>query len=218
MEILDLSEIHRHIANNEEAIKRLSEIGREQYYIDDFLRDFKLERKLQNTRYYPFTVYSKEILEFQRNGLGIPQIPGSSIKGSIRSAYAYSLFSGLDQGEQRRLLEGINSKGRDKLANQGIERKLFGKDSMLDLFKALTITDASCQEDDLNVGITKILSLSQYGGWHWKRRNRENDMEIPVEFLRPGTRCETTIRFNNFFISDPNAKKILHLDRKLYPN
>lgn len=217
--VFDLDEICELLSDNRQAIDELSNLtGGRDSSILNLVRKYHLESRLQKSRRYSLQSFSRELLEYIRDGFGNPLIPGSSIKGSIRSAFAYHLFNGLDDGTKRYLLEGVRRERRDKFAASKIEERLFGKDPMFDLFKAMTITDAACAPADLNLGNTKVLSLSQYGGWHWKKGYKENDMEIPVEFLRPDTRCETTVRFDDFFISDPNAREVLQFDRKLYPD
>ncbi len=209
-------EIHNLIANDKQAINRLSEIDGRDYKIDDFLREFRIESRLKSIRYYPFTVYSREILEIQRNGLGVPQIPGSSIKGSIRSALFHTLFLSLEKQEQKRLLETIHQRTRDKFAASDIEKEIFGKEPNTDFLKAVIVTDADFNSGDIDLGIAQVLSATRDSGWRWKP-NKFNDfpMSLSFEYLKGNSSSETTIRLNQYFINDTIARDYLKFNQKL---
>ncbi|MDO9547909.1 MAG: type III-A CRISPR-associated RAMP protein Csm5, partial [Candidatus Marinimicrobia bacterium] len=167
--LYDLDEICRLVSDNRKAIDELSTItGKTGESIHDFVRKYQIASNLKKTRSFSLQTYSKDLLEYIRDGLGNPLIPGSSIKGSLRSAYTYTLFNGLDKSKQQRLLEGVKGERRDKFAAQKIEKELFGEEPNTDIFKAITVTDVGCSGSDIQLGNTKVLSLSQYGGWHWK--------------------------------------------------
>jgi len=71
------------------------------------------------------------------NGQGLPYMPGSSIKGAIRSAIYNS--------EIRKSDKIINSNDlyeRDRLRGSVLEKKLFGRDPNHDVFRFLQIGDA----------------------------------------------------------------------------
>lgn len=72
------------------------------------------------------------------NGMGLPYIPGSSIKGAIRSAIYNQLLrkkgAPIDSNDLK------DFKG--KLSAAGLEKKLFGRDPNHDVFRFLQIGDA----------------------------------------------------------------------------
>lgn len=213
--IVDLNEISSLISNNRKAINSLSEIGGRDYKIDDFIREYRLEPKLHNIRYFPFTCYTRDILEFQRNGMGVPQIPGSSIKGSIRSAILHHLFTGLDKMQQERLLRNINPRTRDKFAGQEIEKVIFGREPNTDFMKAVIITDADFITSDIELSVCQVLLATRDSNWDWKK-NRYNDfpMASVLENLKTGSESDSKIRFNDFFINDPKVKDVLRFGEK----
>ena len=81
-------------------------------------------------------INSNETLKEQlHNGMGIPYIPGSSIKGAIRTALLASFVSGVNNKESK-----IENRGR--VSAKAIESELFGKDPYNDLFRFLQVGDA----------------------------------------------------------------------------
>lgn len=74
--------------------------------------------------------------ETLHDGMGRPYIPGSSIKGAIRTA----ILSELAREEKELERQSVNRKGRPDAA--AIEKKLFGADAKSDIFRFLQIGDA----------------------------------------------------------------------------
>ena len=70
------------------------------------------------------------------NGKGLPYIPGSSIKGAIRSA----LFS-TEVREAGKVVNNNDLYDRDKIKGNVLEKKLFGFDPNHDVFRFLQIGD-----------------------------------------------------------------------------
>jgi len=141
--------------------------------IDDFFL------YLKNTRKLPFNDFSKEyfmpfrpeneIKTMIRTGLGVPYIPGSSIKGSIRSAlfgWAYNSNQDLRdeiENSRREYIRNVN-----KLGNK-IDECLFGGINN-NLMRLLQVTDVIFKDTMLHN--SKIFNLQGqphgdewYGGW-----------------------------------------------------
>lgn len=74
------------------------------------------------------------------NGLGISYIPGSSIKGAIRTAITASLAGSIND------LEG-KIRANNKLSANKVEQALFGVNVNEDLFRFLQVGDAYFEED-----------------------------------------------------------------------
>lgn len=75
--------------------------------------------------------------ETMRNGANNPYIPGSSIKGAIRTAVLASLADGLE-------IDKLKSKvfGGGWLSAESIEKYFFGRDPYTDIFRFLRVGDA----------------------------------------------------------------------------
>ena len=80
--------------------------------------------------------------ETMRNGAGKPYIPGSSIKGAIRTAVLTSLADRMEMDTlESEVFRGYN------LSAKPIESFLFGNDPNSDIFRFLRIGDAHFHED-----------------------------------------------------------------------
>jgi CRISPR-associated protein Csm5 len=79
------------IVNQEEILPKLSEKQLNEFNNDNRRRD--ILAKAESRRTYTLNYKRGEVLEFERNGNGIPYIPGSSFKGSIRTALFVEEYS-----------------------------------------------------------------------------------------------------------------------------
>lgn len=77
--------------------------------------------------------------EHIHNGQGKPYIPGSSIKGAIRTAMLASLAENVN-GAERKIDASAN--GRKKANANKVEKELFGSDPNNDVFRFLQVGDA----------------------------------------------------------------------------
>lgn len=77
--------------------------------------------------------------EHIHNGQGKPYIPGSSIKGAIRTAMLASLAENVN-GAERKIDASAN--GKKKANANKIEKELFGSDPNNDVFRFLQVGDA----------------------------------------------------------------------------
>ncbi len=86
--------------------------------------------------------------EHIHDGMGFPYIPGSSIKGAIRTAVLSQLASKVNNANEKIIVTNRDgSKQRDrngnfKLSANAIECELFGKDPNSDVFRFLQVGDA----------------------------------------------------------------------------
>lgn len=92
----------------------------------------------------------KEVIH---NGLGLPYIPGSSLKGSIRTSILASLVGNVTQKENKI----FKRNGRDLSADR-IEKELFGSDPNSDIFRFIRVGDAYFENDCLIA--TKMINLN----------------------------------------------------------
>lgn len=72
----------------------------------------------------------------------VPYIPGSSIKGAMRTAFGAALLAG-----SRLSNDMIDLRGNPKRADDRLEKELFGADPQNDLFRALQISDAQLPKE-----------------------------------------------------------------------
>lgn len=81
------------------------------------------------------------------NGLGFPYIPGSSIKGAIRTAILTSLVTKIENKESKIKSGKIDRNGQSLLNATKIEQELFGKDPNSDIFRFIHVGDSYFEKD-----------------------------------------------------------------------
>ncbi len=99
--------------------------------------------------------------EHIHNGLGLPYIPGSSIKGSIRTAILASLADNIKNKEEKIKTNRTDRNGNPLLSASKIEQELFGNDPNSDIFRFIHVGDAYFEKDSeialrvVNINIRK---------------------------------------------------------------
>lgn len=123
---------------------------------------------------------------------GYPYIPGSSLKGAIRTALADYIL-GSDQAIQFLVKKKFyNLGGNRKYADKDIMKILFGEDPNHDLLRGLQVSDTYKVEDNaLGVYIVNVLSTTSpyHHGWkQFPKRNVSIDRasDLFTECLKPG--------------------------------
>lgn len=149
-------------------------------YRDYFLSNILSPEQIENEDYYFYTLSISERVKselrrlgerqnkanincFIRSGNGLPYIPGSSIKGAIRTAYAYCLFK-KEKGLRESLLKRLWRESKDI-----VDKLLFQQDSNLqakgDVFRTLHIADTNGMPQNTSVEVSKTLSSRKLLGY-----------------------------------------------------
>jgi len=137
----------------------------------DFLSEFFSRNKPSDFSDFVFhsDLYPQDdIRSFIRNGTGQPYIPGSSLKGAIRSA----IFSHIYRNESKR-------------TNIYNERDVFG-DITNNLMHFIQVSDSLVNQKDLNIFHTKTFNLQNNAGdWKagWKHKNGTTPFFSSNEFV-----------------------------------
>ncbi len=211
--IYDMDEIFDQISNNRRAIDELSELDGRNNDIHNFVRKYNLS--LNHSRSFPVECHSREILEFIRDGLGKPMIPGSSLKGSIRTVVFNFLFSQMSDDEQRRAVETGQNERRDMFAGRKLDSRVFGSDPTSDIMKAFAVGDSFYNKVDVKLGICQVMSLTRDHSWYWKKGYKHFPMSMVFEYLKEDVSGNTVLNFSDFFISDHKAIRTLHFNDKI---
>ncbi|MGQ9847990.1 MAG: RAMP superfamily CRISPR-associated protein, partial [Bacteroidales bacterium] len=156
------------------------------------------------------------IAEFERNGFGKPYIPGSSIKGAIRTILLRKRFNELSPNEQTNLLRQVNSTKKE-WASEPIVKKLLGGSSNENLMRVLEIFDAEFNEVSLEKVLILSLSNEEATAYKWKKMGRDAVNQddpfqasyIFVEALPIGAKGYSSISLSNFLFNNPEAKQQL---------
>lgn len=144
---------------------------------EDDIRSFIRRNSIDKT-VMPRTYSRRVIMNFTENirdadtlkecihdGRGLPYIPGSSIKGAIRTAIVSSLAKGKDSADlERRIKRGKNGQIDKRFAAQQIENDFFGNqqiekdDPKKDIFRFLQMGDAYFEKETEIV--TRMVNLN----------------------------------------------------------
>lgn len=119
----------------------------------DLVKRFAPESKVADYSKRRINNYADEIKstdtlkECIHNGLGYAYIPGSSIKGAIRTAILSVLYNKVENAEQKIRTGKLNRNNNPFLKADKIEKELFGENVNEDLFRFLIVGDATFCED-----------------------------------------------------------------------
>lgn len=166
-----------------------------------------------------------DISEFERNGFGRPYIPGSSIKGSLRTIILKKNFDDLDENEKQNLLGLVNNTNKE-WASEPIVKKIFGDDSNHNLMRAIEIFDAEFEEITLEKVLILSLSNNEATSYKWKKMGRDaSNQDIPkyatpifVEALPIGSKGYSSISLSNFLFNNPTAQSELKFSESSLSN
>ncbi len=122
-------------------------------------------------------LYQKEIKSNIRNGMGKPYIPGSSLKGALRTLIVRKSIAGKDTHVLKKLDECFES---DKPKDAPLLDYLFNK-TQNNLMKFLRIYDAHFE----NTQIYSVQIANKHGSeWKYQIKGRPNVMQ-PIECISP---------------------------------
>ena len=116
-----------------------------------------------------------EIREAIKDVFDRPMIPGSSIKGAIRTALLWDLISDDNKEAQNDLKEQLQRRSNQNWVGQPIERRVLGKDPNHDLMRVVQVSDtAPIPIEALEMGVAWTVTLNRDGELVQKREgNRE---------------------------------------------
>ena len=129
-----------------------------------------------------------------------PYIPGTSLKGALRTGLAWSAWKEINPPLNR------NAIGRSRSwAGQKLEKKIFGKNPNQDLLRALQVSDLAGLEkpgEGLLIVNAQVITKSDAGS------------PIELEALKAGVVMRGTIKIEDELFGDWTGKKLDFKDRK----
>ncbi len=153
---------------------------------------------------YGSNIQNNKSLKLQMlNGTGLPTIPGSSIKGAIRTAVLSNIILNkkfLSYNIQTSDIKHINKYGKTKWTAKYIENKIFGKDAKNDVFRFLNIGDAYFNYETIATNM-QVLNFTQ-NNWNFKRGSNQL-----VEVIGLDAEAELNININKNIYNTDFLKK-----------
>lgn len=166
---------------------------------------------------------AQDMFEFVRTGTGIPFIPGSSLKGALRTALLWELAQDSSWQEQHdQLLKNVLSAHDARFAGQPFTRKAFylglgeqrSREPNYDLMRVFHLGDAHFSPEDLELADTRIFNLANEhsGGWKDLARHRNLDKpaeatQLAAEALRVGAAARVEMQVDEFLLQSPAAAR-----------
>jgi CRISPR type III-A-associated RAMP protein Csm5 len=164
------------------------------------LSDIEYRNKIGiNCREENFNKIIEQIKDVNNN----PYIPGSSIKGSIRTAFLYYFLEN-DNNLLKQLSSSIeksldNARGKKDIFKNA-EKTLFGGDPTTDIFKCISISDSSpMKSDHLKVEEIKTVSIDNNQKYKWKvfgKNPNTSDIDIGTSIYIEAIQEETNFKFD----------------------
>jgi len=210
--VIDIESLLEKIGDNRDA---LNEFAGEGFNMHAFLRKYRIS-PFQVEKY---TLRNPDglkggignIREIIKTGMGNPFIPGSSIKGSIRTVFFHYLLNSADKKVVSRLLNRIIKSDISKEQADGeIDHDVFGKDPSHDLLRAIQVGDVEFGISDLCLKEVRVLNLTGKGGYGWKKMGK-NGFTTPdqkkatpifLETLGEGRKSTGRIRIDGFLLEN----------------
>lgn len=175
------------------------------------------------TPYGGGTGVPEQVREGLKNAFFQPYLPGSSLKGAIRTAiFSQSIMNGVDASVWKKTMPAWvdqsrrkKSEGRAGFASNKLGKAFFGASPNQDVMRALHVGEAIFSFNSLKMFDIRWLNIVKRGNLEepqWRdissRRNspRPNDiLGIFVEALEPGTLGSLNMQWDHFLLSDPAA-------------
>lgn len=120
-----------------------------------------------------------------RTGFGHPYIPGSSLKGALRTAIFATTLEQRNESIGERLLKNKH----DKFKDQTLQQEVFGKDPNHDWLRLLQVGDFNFT--DVNTHAAFCESLNYYGRDEYRMKDL---IRVLIEYIPAGAEAKGDIR------------------------
>lgn len=225
--IINIEEVLDKLKDNPKA---LDEFGGRNFNIGDFLRDYGINP--DNVKKYmlgnPQRLLAWNINEMVKTGFDKPLIPGTSLKGALRTVIFWHLLKDSPPKEVENILDNILSNANPNKpgeADNELGRYLFGKNPNYDFFRSLQAGDVEFEISDIELMDTKVLSVDDRGGFGWKKMGRggfnssdpSQATSIYCEAISVDATAIGKIKIDKYLLENSTADKELSFsDRKVH--
>jgi len=202
------------------------------FYLGNFDRNNALKHSLYKINIHPSTAKElKEniktrnsfILDFIKEGKNF-YIPGSSVKGAIRTTLLWNLLKESEKKElyKKLLMKQLRKNKKPKDFSINAEESILGKPHN-SLLKAIHIGDSAFIPSSLiNISVSRVITKTN-NGFKWKKFGRdrgntdnpENATPIFFEAIKPGTRIKGSFKINEFLLHPEIAKSLNYKNTEL---
>ncbi len=147
--------------------------------------------------------------EHVKDALNRPYIPGTAIKGAIRTACVSEILRALPNESYERFLPYWDTRHKRPSAKRGnadskLISELVGKDAKQDLFRAFKVKDALFENDDLRLSDIRWLNENRWRSM--SKRRSFNDWQqadgMYAEVLQTNALAVFSMQWDGFLLSD----------------
>ena len=178
-------------------------------------RDFQWRRYLptnqSSARYTlpcPEDPRETEIREAMKTPSNRPMIPGSSIKGAIRTALLWDLIGDPDQEPFKYSVNYLKRKPNRSWVGQGIEQRVLGKDPNHDLMRAVQVSDtAPIPIEALEIGVAWTVTLNRNDRLVQKRQGN-SEYKTFVEQIRAEQTFDFSIKIDKSLFGQREKREL----------
>ncbi len=146
----------------------------------------------------------REIHAQIRDAFGNPLIPGSSLKGALRTAIIRKLAKAEDHFQEKAKAKGIKPKYMD----QGICGALLGRDPKENLLRTLSVGDYAFESDQTSIQQVWVNRLTS-------KTNLAGKFPIHIEGISNNTNTQGIISFDEFLPEKDSEKKCFNFKDRL---
>lgn len=172
-------------------------------HIIDFMKMNKIDKyKFIKKRISPQQANINEMNIFIKDCYDNPYIPGSSIKGAMRTVIAQHIF------KTNKLRFNMGERSKKEWAFSLLDEHIFGKNPNYDFLKGLMVVDSFFKESDLTIYLAKIFSLKKDKTLSIKYDKNKKEMNIMSEFLKILSVSTVDIKIDDFFFSSSIMKEL----------
>ncbi|RKY70254.1 MAG: type III-A CRISPR-associated RAMP protein Csm5 [Candidatus Latescibacterota bacterium] len=134
-----------------------------------------------------------------------PYIPGSSVKGAIRTALLWRMA----KDDPSKLISSLRVRGSDRRerADDTVEAAFLGGDPHYDILRALRVRDSSCEElERMEVGLVWVYTLRD--GRLERKVEEGREHKTFVEWLTDDAELEMDISVDEDLLSSPLGERL----------
>jgi len=161
----------------------------------------------------------QEVREHIADPLGRPYLPGSSLKGAIRTALVFAALARMPESERRALMDRVTEHARSRprareTAAEPVTKALLGPTPHADLLRALRISDSTpAPLEALTVGRVRVAVREPNGTLSWLKAPGQHVPDpaqafaVDLEILRPlpAGSLRIQIELDRFILENPEA-------------
>jgi CRISPR-associated protein Csm5 len=157
----------------------------------------------------PQQVAASEINQCIKSSFENPYIPGSSLKGALRTVIGWHLFKELN------ISFDFNPRSKKEWAYNNLSNEIFGKDPNHDFLKGFIVVDSPFDVSDVTLHLTKVYTMRRNNILSVKLTQRDNpgsEMQIYAEFLKEKSSSGLRIKIDDFLFT-PRIMEKLGIDK-----